>query len=103
MKKVIFAAIAAAALTSCGHHRDGTSVWAEWTWVLLVVTIGPALLFYYNAWRQSRSGSSQQIPGGGTVYSDKNVPFYKTWSFVFAVIFTLAAIGVAIWVNAEKG
>lgn len=103
MKKVITAALIAAALMSCGQHRDGTSVWAEGLWIIPAVLLSAATIFLIVAWRAYQSGDSQQIPGRGTIYSDKKVPVYKIWAFWFALALIVAAAAVIIAVNMEKG
>lgn len=90
-------------LTGCGRHRDGTSVWAEGLWVLPAVLSIASLWFFFVAWRASRSGSSKQIPGRGTVYSDENVKIWKVWAFWFGVAFAAATVVMFIVVNGEKG
>lgn len=52
------------------------------------------LYFGGVAYRKSKSGSTQQIPGG-IIESDKNVAIYKIGQFWYAVILIIAAIVIA--------
>lgn len=104
MKKTILFAIVSMFLMSCGHHRDGTSIWAEGGWIIPLIPAIGAVLFFISAYRSSKSGSNP-YDAGGKLRKDietGNVPMYKTWQFLFAVALTLATIGIIVWQNAEK-
>lgn len=77
------------------------ALFPEQYWIpigLLVAAIWSAI----RGIRASKSGSTQQIPGGGTVSSNKNVSYFKTGGGVFSIIFLLAAIGAFIWMYSER-
>lgn len=89
-------------LTGCGKfHGTNQSVWSEGMWVVPVLLFGAAGVFGLFAFKAITSGSEQQGQRG-TIYSDKKVSVWKVPQFWFAVAFTMAAIGVIIWQNAEK-
>lgn len=88
-------------LQSCGHYPDGTSVWAEWTWLVPVIPGIGSIIFFSIAYAKSKSGSNQQTPGG-IVDSDKNVPIYKIGQFWFSMILLAAAVAIIIAQNASK-
>lgn len=68
----------------------------------------PILLFLaagYSAYRASKaikSGSTRQLPGGGTEQSDQNVGWFQTGAGWFAAIFFGAAIIVTIIMISER-
>jgi len=88
-------------LQSCGKFSDGTSVWAEWTWLVPLIPFIGSLIFGVIAFRKSKSGSNQQTPGG-ILNSDKNVPIYKIGQFWFSMILLAAAVAIIIAQNASK-
>ena len=89
-------------LTGCAQFSDGSSVWQEGLWIIPTVTGLGALLFFYFAYRASRSNSTQQIPGRGKVDNTGNVPIYKTGFFVFSMILVLATIVIIFAVSGDK-
>lgn len=89
-------------LQSCGHFPDGTSVWAEWTWLVPLIPFVGAVIFGVKAYRKSKSGSEQQQPGGGYVSYRENVPIYKIGQFWFSMILLAAAVAIIIAQNASK-
>lgn len=88
-------------LQSCGKFSDGTSVWAEWTWLVPVIPGIGSLIFLIIAGLKSKSGSDQQTPSGYHSYRE-DVPIYKIGQFWFAVALLIATIAI-IWAqNAAK-
>lgn len=75
------------------------SVFGGGLWIIILIgVIGTSIAAYFGL-RSSRSGSQQQTPGG-QVYSDKNIPFYKTGGGVFAIILFIATIvAVIVMIN----
>ena len=63
---------------------------------MVMMLSGATAWFYYVAYRVSKSGSKQQIPGGGTVYSDENVKITKVPQFILASMFLVGLIAVCI-------
>lgn len=92
-------------LVSCGKHRDGTSVWAEWGWVVPIIPLIPAFIFFRMAYLASKSGSDQQNQHvkGGRVEFKENIPMHKQAVFWMGVVCVLATIGIIIGFNWEKG
>ena len=88
-------------LTGCGHHRDGTSVWAEGLWLVLVPFAGVAVWFFYQAYKAHDSGGIQQIPGGQK-YDDDKTPYHKIPQFWLGIACVVADIVIALMVNADK-
>lgn len=100
MKKVILFCLVAIMLTSCGHHSDGTSVWAEGLWIIPLLPAIGAVIWFIAAYRSSKSGSTiNPIKGGG---EGGNVPIYKSPFFLYAVCCVIAVVVIIFWVNAEK-
>lgn len=60
------------------------------------------IVFTISGIRSSKSGSKQQVQGGKTIYSDKNIPWVKTWQAKFVGILVLALIAVIVWMINEK-
>ena len=89
-------------LSSCGKHRDGTSVWAGGLWIIPTVTALACIWFTYLSVKASKSNSTQQLPSGKTLDNTGNVPVYKMGKFYFAVGFLLATIAIVIIVNGDK-
>jgi hypothetical protein len=72
---------------------------------LWIIPVGLFLAAAYSAYRgylSSKSNSVQQLPGGGYKENTGNVPFYKTGGGVFCIGFTLALIGVIIWMIRDR-
>lgn len=88
-------------LQSCGRFSDGTSVWAEWTWLVPAIPFIGFIVFGVIAFRKSKSGSDQQTTSG-IVQFKKNVPIWKIGQFWFSVALLLATIGIIIAQNASK-
>ena len=103
MKKVLFFFMMCVFLMSCGHHRDGSSVWAGGLWILPVLGFAATAWSYYRMSRSLKSGSTQQIPGQGTVSYKENVKFYQVASFWFGSAFLVATIAIIWGVNYWKG
>lgn len=105
MKRLYFllAAFVGTFLTSCGKFT-GTdeSVWGDGLIVLPILTALASVVFFYTAFRASKSNSTQQIPGQGTKDNTGNVPIYQSGRFWFGVGFLLATIGIVVWQNIEK-
>lgn len=102
MFKTFLPAVLVLFLTSCGHHRDGTSVWAGGLFVLPVILLAFAAFFLLKAYRSSRSGSKQMRPGVGLVESDENLPIWQIPFFWYGVALIVATAVVALAVNLEK-
>ena len=100
MKNLILVFFASLLLTSCGHYRDGSSVWQAGMWIAPLLTFIGFAYFLTTAWKSSRSGSNINIKYGGG--ESGNVPIWKLGRFYFAVIFFLATIAIIWAVNAEK-
>lgn len=103
MKSIILFAICSIFLMSCGHYTDGTSVWAGGLWIIPLVTIIGSAIFFYKAYRSSKSGSNKILPNGGISNEEGgNVPIYQLGFFWFSVILAVAT-GIIIWmVNSDK-
>lgn len=98
MKNLLF--ILLVALTGCGVHRDGTSVWSDGLFIVPLLPIVGSLYFFITAYQSSKSGSTiNQRFGGG---ESGNVPIYKLARFWFGMALLVAAAGIIFWVNAEK-
>lgn len=104
MKTLTFLLTIVTLLSSCGKHRDGTSVWAGGLWIIPVLTTIGAFIFFVNAFRASQSGSTKYNQSTGkTESSSENVPIYKSGFFWFGLACAVATIVIAFVVNAEKG
>lgn len=106
MKAALFF-LMAITLMSCGHFHDEPtkSVWSGYLWIAPWTTGILAVIFWVLGIRSYISGSSQdkRSPSGGSIeYSDQRVKPTKVNYFVFAVIFTIATIGIIIWVNSAR-
>ncbi len=63
---------------------------------------GGAGLFWYLAIKASKSGSKVQDKSGTTVYSDENVPVWKTGYGIFAIILTVALIVAYFMMRSDR-
>jgi len=59
------------------------------------------VVFTISGIRSSKSGSKQQTQKG-TIYSDKNIPFYKTWQAKFVLGLLIALVIIIIWMYNER-
>lgn len=89
-------------ITSCGKFKDGTSVWAEGLWAIPLLLVLGGIWFLYLTIRASKSNSTQQIRGVGTIDNTGNVPIYKIGKFYISMALFVAAAVVIIIQNAEK-
>lgn len=89
-------------LASCGHYSDGTSVWSGQMWLAPAAFFGLAGMFFYMAYRSSKSGSLKNpLYTGGKKEEGGNVPIYQLPVFWFGVVCFVASL-IIIWaVNAE--
>ena len=103
MKSFIIAFIACLFLASCGKFADGTSVWGGGLWILPWITFIGTVIFGYMAYKSSKSGSTVvDKQTGRRIESNKNVPIYKTWPFLFAAILFAATIVIILMVNGDR-
>lgn len=100
MKSFLIVIIASLLLSSCGHYRDGSSVWQAGMWIAPLLTLIGFFYFGYTAWKSSRSGSTWNPKYGGGEAG--NVPIWQLGRFWFAVAFLLATIAIIWAVNWEK-
>jgi hypothetical protein len=104
LKNIFFFLLFAMVFVSCGKYADGQSVWAEGAWILpWLLLIGAGVLGYfgYISWKSgTQSGGSTNSPG--IEYSEKRLPVYKVWQWVFAAILLIVFIVVLITQNADK-
>lgn len=97
----LFAIAACVLLSSCGHHRDGTSVWAEGLGIIPAILFAGSSIFFVQAYLASRSNSTQQT-ASGIKDNTGNVPIYQLGKFWFGVALFVAAHVVIIVVNSER-
>lgn len=71
-------------------------------WIILVLLAGAAGLFWYLAIKASKSGSKYQDKSGNTVYSDQNIPVWKTGYGKFAIALTIALIVVYFLMRSDR-
>jgi hypothetical protein len=91
MKNLILLLVLSTSLVSC--HAGGLVAIP-----FLVAVFG--LYFLGVAYRKSKSGSTQQTPGG-IVESDKNVSIFKIGQLWYAVALILAAIVIALIMESD--
>ena len=104
MKKITIFALLSTLLMSCGKFRDGSSIWQGGLWLIFVLPLCGAAIFFWTAYKASKSGSviqDQYAPGAKREY-DENVPIYKIPQFWFGVALVIAAIVFIIMQNHEK-
>lgn len=87
---------------SCGHYATGESVYSGGLWIIPVICLLGALKFWYDTYKAIHSGSKQQVPGGGTKYSDENVKFYRVGRFWLGAALFVAMIVSIILINGDK-
>ncbi len=80
--------------------------WGGGLFLLPVITVIGAIIFFIQAYKASKSNSTTQV-GTGTsdsrvVDNTGNVPITKTGQFWFAVVLAIATIVIIIMVNADK-
>lgn len=95
----VFFGLVSVLLTSCTDFADtpGKSVWSEGLWILPWLTAAGAVIFGYQAYKGSRSGSRTYDQQGNITNEDAgNMPIYTFGQFWFAVGFTIATIFI-IW------
>lgn len=70
-------------------------------WIIILLIASGAAYFFVRAYKASQSGSSVYNPQlKRTLYSDKNVPIYKTGYFILGCIAVVALIGaIAIMIS----
>lgn len=102
MKKVILFSLVSILLMSCGHYADGTSVWSGGLFIIPWLTGIGSAIFFVIAFLKSKSGSEQQLPGGGYIQSKENVPIYKIGQFYFACALLVATVVIILMVNGDK-
>lgn len=100
--KLIAVLMSCFAMQGCGKYADGTSVWAGGLIIIPVVMIVGAIIFFVQAYKASKSGATKQTLEGGTQSVPGNVSIFKVPRFWFAVALVVAAVIVAIMVNADK-
>jgi len=85
---------------SCGHYRDGSSVYSEGGWIIPLILFIAGAIFLWVGKKAASSGSKiNPIYGGG---EGGNVPFWQTGWPVLMVGFWLGFIIYIIVQNAEK-
>jgi hypothetical protein len=103
----VMAAFAIVFLASCTDFTDtpGKSVWSEGLWILPWLTGIGSAIFFYQAYKGSKSGSIVKVPDperpnvpGATIdqESDQNVPIYKFGQFYFGVVLLIVTVFI-IW------
>jgi hypothetical protein len=102
MKNVILFALCCLFFVSCGHHRDGSSVWAVGLWILPWGTGLAAGWCWYRA-ISVRNRGAEVWDGRKYIHSPGKVPITSIGVFWYAVVLTVACIGIIIAVNWEKG
>lgn len=103
MKKVILFALTCILLMSCGHHRDGTSVWAGGLWIIGLFPAAGAIIWFRTAYLSHKSGSNK-IDSSGKITNEEGgiIPIYKIPFFWYAVVCVIALAVFIFVVNAEK-
>ncbi len=103
MKKVtLFLLFVSPYLTGCGKFRDGTSIWQGGLWLIVVLPLIGAALFFRAAYKSSKSGSTTLDGKTRLPYESGNVPILKIPLFWFGVALVVAAIVFTIMVNSDK-
>lgn len=93
--------IACFTLTSCGKFSDGTSVWQGGLFIIPLLTFVGSVIFFYQAWRSSKS-NSKQSSYTGTKDNTGNVSIFSMGRFWFGVGLLIATIAIIIMVNSDK-
>ena len=85
-------------LTGCTDFADtpGKSIWSEGLWILPWLTGIGSTIFFYVAYKGSKSGSNIIENGGVTDKEGGNVPIYQFGQFWFGVGLAVATIFI-IW------
>lgn len=102
--RLLFSAIVMMLLASCGHFKDGTSVWSGGLWIILVIGIGGTIASTIRGILQTRSGSerlrsSPDDPGEPNL---PNLPFWKVRGGQLAIVLFILTIIFIIAVNGTK-
>lgn len=101
--RLFFSVLIAILLTSCGHYKDGTSVYADGAWIFLVLGFGGSAYSFYRAYKQSKSGS--EIVRNESNYGTPNMPnmpIYKMNSFIIGCVLFVGTIVFIIVQNWNK-
>lgn len=107
--KTLYASLCGMALflTGCADFKDtpGKSVWSEGLWALPWLTGIASAVFFFIAYKGSKSGSYVKVPDPDRpgvpgafieVPDDKNVPIYEFGQFWFGVGLFIATVFI-IW------
>jgi len=104
--KTIFAFLIACTfmLVGCADFADtpGKSVWSEGMWIIPWLTGVGSVIFFYQAYRGSKSGSNIIKEGRVTDEEGGNVPIYKFGFFWFGVALAVATGLIILNVISEK-
>lgn len=104
MKKLLFAFLTVLMFvsTGCAKFSDGTSVWQAGLWVVPSLTIAGALIFGFLGYKDWKSGTTQTLPDGKVVTSDKRLPLYKVPYLIYSACLIVATIAIVLLVNGDK-
>lgn len=102
MKQLLFALTCILFMGCAKFVGTDKSVWSEGLWILPLLFVIAILLLLVSAFRSSKSGSEQQLPGQGMTDTKGNVKLTSTWQFWGAAILTLILIGIVIYQNGQK-
>lgn len=99
---IIAILILTVAMQGCGKYADGTSVWAGGLIAIPIVLLLGAGIFFYQAYKASKSGATKQTLEGGTKDVPGNVSIFQIPRFWIGVALIVALIVVVIMVNGDK-
>ena len=101
MKLLLFA-LTAMFLTSCGKFSDGTSVWADFVWVIPTLSIAGCIITGYKAYKAHNSGSWKIEDGATTNKEGGKKPYSQIGWTGWCVFLAIVTIAVVIYQNSQK-
>lgn len=75
---------------------------SEGLWIIPLVTLLGALIFFIQSYRSSKSNSMIHNPHGPTIDNTGNVPMYKMGRFWFGVALTVATGVILLLMRADR-
>lgn len=99
MFKLIIAIACAMLLSSCGHFKDGTSIWSDFLWVVFWIPFIGSLLFLSKALVQKKGGAVKIIGGATTNEKARPYKLYELWRFKAFVVLQVFCWALVWYLN----